>query len=176
MSILDWEMKWPYTPRRAMWDPIGGGLMYSQLPREYKSSVVQDESGLFTLTFHRGQGRDISFVVDPGKGYVITKATVSRATYTSSDFREVAPGLWFPFEFGSDRNEYRVREVRVNEEIDARKLVLTFPPGTDVEGEWWWHYGEQAAMPLTLSVVTLLALFGFRTAWLALRRSKQKSS
>ena len=176
MSNFDWEMKWLYTPKRAMWDPIGGALMYSQFPREYKSSVVQDESGLFTLTFHRGQGRDISFVVDPGKGYVITKATVSRATYISSDFREVAPGLWFPFEFGYDGVEYRVREVRVNEQIDASKFALTFPPGTNVEGEWWWHLGEQAAMPLILCVVVLFSLFGLRAAWSALRRSKHQST
>ena len=85
-------------------------------------------------------------------------------TYTSSDFREVAPDLWFPFQFGYGyaglKDEYRVREVRVNEDIDTSKLVLRFPRGTEVDGQWWRHLGEQAAMPLILFVVSLLSLFG----------------
>ena len=54
----------------------------------------------------------------------------------------------------------RSARARVNVQIDASKLVLTFPPGTEVEGEWWWHLGERAAMPLIIFVVTLLSLFG----------------
>ena len=164
-SSFEWHLKWQYTPRRAMWDPIGGGLMYSRFPKEGKSSVVRDENGLLVLTFYRGgAGREARFVVDPDKGYVITSASMGGTTHTSSDFREISPGLWFPFQFGYEsvgrKDAYHVREVRVNEDIDPSELVLTFPPGTDVEGEWWWHLGEQAAMPLILCVAVLLSLFG----------------
>ena len=177
MSSFDWERNCKHTPKRAMWDPLGYDLMYSQFPKEGKSSVALDENGLFVLRFYRGgAGREATFVVDPAKGYVITSASLSGTTHTSSDFRELAPGLWFPFQFGYEsfgrKDAYYVREVRVNEEIDASRLVLRFPSGTDVEGEWWWHFGEQAAMPLILCVVVLLSLFGLRAAWGFLRRSK----
>lgn len=99
-------------------------------------------------------------------------------THFTSDFREVGPGLWFPFRFGDEslgrKDEYRVREVRLDEPIDASEFVLTFPVGTQVEGEWWWHVGEQVALPLTLFVVALLSFSGLMSLVRAARAHRRR--
>jgi len=123
------------------------GLPWNWVLEQGPEVEWDDEAEVYVLRLSV-QGLVFSMEVSPRLGYMPVSKTHAKldgtllTSFNLSDFREVGPGLWLPFQFTvadgpgePERYEtvYNILEGTVNENIPENLMEVVFPPGTIVD-------------------------------------------